>query len=116
VPEQPSLEEGQYSLIVEGGIVPMHPMSCVRHHHLRLTFEAAFEFGRDEEEHRRASLSVTKSVGSFNFPSFPQSRGGMAAVLVIISARNDGACFPPTPFVGLVGTYRNTLGSHRCRP
>ena len=56
-PELALLQEGHYSLVVEGGIVAVHPMSCVRHHHLRLTFEAAFEFRRDEEEYRRASLS-----------------------------------------------------------
>ena len=56
-PKLTTLQERQDSLAVDGGIVPVHPMPCVRHHHLRLTLEAAFEFRRDEEEYRRASLS-----------------------------------------------------------
>ena len=74
MPELASLQEGHYSLVVEGGIVPVHPMSCVRHHHLRFTFEAAFEFGRDEEEHRGASLSRHQERRALQLPQIVHSR------------------------------------------
>ena len=70
-----SLQERQDSLVVEGGIIPVHPMSCLRHHHVRLTYEAAFEFGRDEEEHRRASLSRHQERRELQLPQIPTVEG-----------------------------------------
>ena len=68
VPELASLQEGHYSLVVERGIVIVHPMSCLRHHHLRFTFEAAFEFGGDEKSTREASLSRHQERRAGQFP------------------------------------------------
>ena len=71
----------------------MHPMPCVGHHHLTFTLEAAFEFGRNEQEHRRASLARHQERRPVNLPSFPQSRGGRKADgSVMNSDRTIGAC------------------------
>ena len=56
-PELLTPQESRHSLVVEPRIVAMQPMACLRYHHVGFTLEAAFEFLRDEEEHRRASLS-----------------------------------------------------------
>ena len=70
-----SLQEGHYNLVVERRIVDMHHMPCVRYHHLGFTLEAAFEFRRDEEEHRRASVSRHQERRELQLPPNPHSRG-----------------------------------------
>ena len=72
----------------------MHPMSCLRHHHLRLTFEAAFEFGRDEKEHRGASLSRHQERRAGQLPQISTvERRVVAEGSVIKRDRNSGPCF-----------------------
>jgi hypothetical protein len=107
-PELLTPKESRHSLVVERRIVAVHPMRCLRYHHLGFTLEAAFEFRRDEEEHRRASLSRHQERRELQLPQILTVEGALKrtsrsssplATLVPV--------FPPTPFVRIVGNCRN---------
>jgi hypothetical protein len=60
----------------------MDAVAGFRHHDLRFTIEAAFEFGRDQEKHCGASLSSDQEYRTLQFPERVtterrQARGGV---------------------------------------
>ena len=89
----------------------MHRVSGVRHHHLRFTLEAAFEFGRDEQEDRGALLSRHQERGAGQLPqiSTVESRVGGGGIGHEVRSQFWRLFFHQLRSSGLREACRNTL-------
>ena len=95
-------------------------MSCLRHHHLRFTLEAAFEFGRDEKEDRGALFSVPNvAVHMPLMFSLIKADGATRATQPLrdlkIAPRNPRARYPPSREVVLSKSFGGDI-SQRSKP